>query len=34
MKQVQAGFGSNLANGMKRTAEAMATAERSKERQS
>jgi len=34
VKQVQAGFGSNLASGMKRIADAMARAERSKERQS
>ena len=34
MKQVQAGFGSNLSNGMKRIAEAMAEAERSKEQHS
>jgi hypothetical protein len=31
VKQLQAGFGSNLANGMKRIANAMAQAERSKE---
>lgn len=34
VKQVQAGFGSNLVNGMKRIADAMARAERSKERRS
>ena len=34
VKQVQAGFGSNLANGMKRIADAMAKAERSKKQRS